>query len=559
MNNSALCNAPTTRRFMKRFILLIFFMILFFHFIASANNLSISLPLLTGQNVSEKYVYVKFDINWENSWMTGSAPNNWDAVWVFVKYKVGSGNWQHATLHSSGHIAPSGSTVTPSVDGKGIFIYRSTSGSGTVNFSSAKLRWDYGVDGVFDNSQVTIKVIGIEMVYVSDGGFYVGSGGQEWGTFTDGSWDSGNTVPFLISSESEIPVGHSSGNLWAKVNSNGDDIGPTTSIPTSFPKGFKSFYCMKYPITQEQYVDFLNSLTYDQQVTRTEVLPNSPARTKAMMIASLPKDRNSIQIQTPGIASSIPAVYGCDLDSNGVFNEASDGQNISCNWLNWGDGTAYCDWAALRPMSELEFEKACRGSLIIPFQYERAYGNTILAHLQNITNGGQANESYVPAAAPFEHFWNDSINGASNISAGGYAGFFDYPIRAGIFATSTSDRTQSGATYYGIMEMSGNLWTRVVTVGNTEGRNFSGTHGDGMLSSSGDQTGNIDWPGTNAVGSGFRGGNYNYDSDWAMTSDRDLAVHIVTLRYETLSKNYAGHTINGYRGTFGFRCVRTAP
>jgi formylglycine-generating enzyme required for sulfatase activity len=31
------------------------------------------------------------------------------------------------------------------------------------------------------------------------------------------------------------------------------------------------------------------------------------------------------------------------------------------NILSWFDVAAYLDWAALRPMTELEFEKVCRG------------------------------------------------------------------------------------------------------------------------------------------------------------------------------------------------------
>ena len=477
-----------------------------------------------------------------------------------MKYKVGSGDWQHATLNLTGHAAPSGSIITPSFDGKGIFVYRNGIGSGSVNFTEVKLKWNYGADSVTDNANITVKVFGIEMVYVATGSFYVGSGGQEFGTFTDGVWDGGNTKPFLITSENAIPLGHSIGKLWAKESRGGDNIGDTTNpLPATFPKGYNNFYCMKYSITQEQYVDFLNSLTYNQQSSRTEVAPNSPARTKAMMIAVQPRDRSSIQIQTSGTASSLPAVYGCDLDSNGTFNQTNDGQNISCNWLSWGDGIAYCDWAGLRPMSDLEFEKACRGPLNV-FQYERPYGNTVVAHLQNVNNGGQSNETYVSAAAPLDHTWNDVINGASNINAGGVQhGFLDYPVRVGIFATDTSNRVQAGATYYGILDMAGDLWERIVTVGNNEGRAFTGTHGDGTLSITGNATGNSDWPDTNAIGSGFRGGNFRYDSDWAITSDRDLAAHIVAARYEAQTISYAGDPQPGYRGTFGFRGIRTAP
>ena len=45
-----------------------------------------------------------------------------------------------------------------------------------------------------------------------------------------------------------------------------------------------------------------------------------------------------------------------------------------CNYLSWDDAMAYADWAALRPMTELEFTKACRGDKEPAF-HERPWGN----------------------------------------------------------------------------------------------------------------------------------------------------------------------------------------
>lgn len=553
-------------------------MILFFQN-TYANNLIISAPVLVGQNVSSDYVYVKFNVSWENSWRTSSAPYNWDAAWVFVKYRVGSGEWQHATLNTTGHTEPPGSTISTSSDGKGVFIFRSSNGTGSVNFTGAKLRWNYGTDGVTDNSQVTVKVFGIEMVYVTEGDFWLGSTAGEPGTLMDGAWPgSGDTDPYDVTSEGAINLGHSPGKLWAKLMPPfNDDIGDTTvPIPAIYPKGWNDFYCMKYSITQEQYVDFLNALTYAQQASRTERAPNSASGILVMMGESFLQDRNSIRIQSAGSSPSTPATYGCDLDGNGTFD---DGKNIGCNYLSWGDGAAYMDWAGLRPMSELEFEKACRGAEQNYVWDERAFGNRTIAHLGAVNNSGSASETYVLYTNTDHNSWNLTINGASNINAGwppqtlingspmpSLADMFASPLRAGIFATDTSNRTQSGATYYGIMEMSGDLWERAVNVSTVKGKAFQGTHGNGALDGNGNAT-NSDWPGADGDGSGFRGGNFSYDSDWSRVSDRDLATHTVSVRYETLSKTYSASgyglgnftvTFPGNRGTFGFRGVRTA-
>ncbi len=89
---------------------------------ASANNVVVSNISLTGQNTTSDFTLVQFDITWENSWRD---PGNHDAAWVFVKYSTdGGGTWNHATLATSGHTAPSGSTIDTPSDSMGVFIYR---------------------------------------------------------------------------------------------------------------------------------------------------------------------------------------------------------------------------------------------------------------------------------------------------------------------------------------------------------------------------------------------------------------------------------------------------
>lgn len=76
----------------------------------------------------------------------------------------------------------------------------------------------------------------------------------------------------------------------------------------------------------------------------------------------------------------------------------------------------------------------------------------------------------------------------------------------GVFSDGVATRIAAGAGYYGVMELSGNVWERVVNIGYSSGRNFEGRyHGNGQLASAGsaDVT---SWPGVDAVGAGFRGG-----------------------------------------------------
>ena len=80
-----------------------------------ANNISVSNISITGQNTTAgtnnaaNYSMVKFNLAWENSWR--SAALNWDAAWVFVKYRVNGGAWNHCNLNNTGHTAATGSTA----------------------------------------------------------------------------------------------------------------------------------------------------------------------------------------------------------------------------------------------------------------------------------------------------------------------------------------------------------------------------------------------------------------------------------------------------------------
>jgi formylglycine-generating enzyme required for sulfatase activity len=280
----------------------------------------------------------------------------------------------------------------------------------------------------------------------------------------------------------------------------------TASLASGYPTGFNAFYAMKYEISQQQYVDFLNTLTYTQQAARTAATspPNSAAGTSALINPYA--NRNGIDIQTPGTASTVPAVYACNLNGNGTYNESDDGQHIACNYLSWDDLVAYLDWAALRPMTELEYEKSCRGNQN-PAANEFAWGNTSATALSGLSNASTMSETAS----------NTSSNIAYNNS------FTSGPVRTGIFATSSTGRATSGSGYYGNMELSGNLWERVVTVGNATGRTFSGVHGNGTLTSGGasDVAG---WPA--AAGTGWKGGSWlNTTTNSATTSDRAQAAN----------------------------------
>ena len=470
-----------------------------------ANHVVVENVSITDQNAASDYTHIKFDILWENSWRVSTGPSNWDAAWVFAKWKLHSGtDWAHCTLSSTDgdHTAPSGSTIDAASDGTGIFIYRSSDGSGSNNWDNVKLRWNYGTDGVADDATVDVKVFAIEMVYIPEGSFslYNGESGDLYSNF-----NSGNT----ISSEDAIAEGGITWSMESPHQACGSQdidgtIGGCAALGANYPKGYKAIYCMKYEISQGQYADFLSLLTDAQDDNR---YPNKSY------------SRHTISGSYGNYTASVP--------------------DRACNYLSWADGLAYADWAGLRPMTELEFEKICRGPETAGTEY--AWGNTnIASSAYTLSNDGEYNAMVSNAAS----------NPTGNASYSTTDGDINGPLRCGIFATSTSTRAEAGASYYGVMEMSGNMAERCVTVAKycyygtaTGAGSFDGQHGNGTLSATGCADVN-NWPsptGGESYGSGFRGGSIWEHSGALRVSDRSCA----------------GYPENERVSGNGFRAVRT--
>jgi len=418
-------------------------------FSAEANNIQITNLSLANQSSVTKTVEVKFDVSWENSWRLTNGPANWDAAWLFVKFHSGDNNWRHAFLstNDNDHVAPVGSTIRvglTSTNGMGVFIYRSSPGSGNVDYSNVHLLWRYGDNGVSDAALVSVDVTGIEMVYVPEGSFYLGDGRTNISAFSDGG-STTSDLPFLVTGEGSIPFDDTPGALW---NANLINIQNTYSnVPAHFPKGYRAFYCMKYPVSQGQYIDAHNkNPSYLENVSNTP-LTRRPTSGSAPNAVALTPDR---------------AMHSASLTSGNL---------------------PYLDWAGLRPMSEMEYEKACRGPLP-PVPGEFAWGTAVRATLPyTLANDGTADESVSL------NYDENAGNAWYYTTSRGPAGTNNGPCRVGMFAKAsyngnTSARIQSGASYYGIMHLSDNVRTPVIEfyVATTEDParwQFNGEHGDG--------------------------------------------------------------------------------
>lgn len=478
----------------------------------------VSATSLGEKNATLKTQKVKFNLAWKNSWRDAV---NYDGVWLFVKYKTGTNNWKHGSLstvandHSTGTQAAAAS-ISPTSDGKGAYFYRTNAGNGDIASNDVQLQWNYGTDGVGDNEIVQVQVYSIEMVYIPLGSFNLGDG-SSIGRFHSG----GNTSSSFLVTNAAISFGNSAGNLWAdntQATLPGGGLGPfpwdnpTGSLNANYPTGYNAFWMMKYEITMGQYADFLNSL---------------PAASAQSLIT------NPTEMATNGAACN-PCRF--NIQTGSQYTTTSPTRAM--NWMQWQDATSFSDWAALRPMTELEFEKANRGANQAAVASEYSWGSTTIKAFSSIVGlDGSGTETTNPADA------NTHYSGFGNPGVGIVQG----PVRVGIHQANAT-RESKGESYYKVQDLSGNVVEMCITLGNANGRNYSGTNGNGELNGSG-AADVVGWPLTTAStaqvtngGWGFRGGDF-----W--NSELDLRVS---------ARNVA--TFAGARRLFGlgFRAVRTA-
>ena len=476
---------------------------------------------------------VEFDLTWSNSWRSTFPvePYNWDAAWVFLKIRRNGGDWTHLYLDETGHTIPQSPVAITTALGRvdptiahnastnpnaGIFLYRTNDGFGTFTANDMRLRWNYADNGASSGDVIEIRPVAVEMVYIPEGSFYAGDNATSRSAFREKS--TGDNDPWSISSEGAITTTDTTtGNYYypggddGYGNSYGDAANSVFTIPANFPKGYGAFYMMKGEISQGQYVAFFNMLTATQKSTR-DITSASGKNSDSITF------RNNISWTGSGEATL-----------NGGTHSG-----VAMNYMSWADLTALLDWSGLRPMSELEFEKAGRGSRgvsspIAAVSGEYAWGSTSITQATTIDNSGLTSE-----------------RGQSGSNcAFGFAVGVQGPLRVGSFAkgVTTNMRVNSGGGFYGVMELSGNVWERAVTVGNSTGRAFEGRyHGNGVLDSSGNPNA-TSWPGTNANGAGYRGGGWYDDTIDARLSHRDTAA---------LTRASRGYDVGG-------RGVRSAP
>jgi hypothetical protein len=282
---------------------------------------------VTGINSSQGTAQVQFDINWGNSWKDSI---NWDAAWVFMKYKNTAGEWKHAKINATGYDHGQGTNniIQPTADKMGAFVRMAEFGQTNFSVEGMQLQWNYSIDGLSNASDVEVKLFATEMVYIPEGDFTT--------AYTSIYPPAGE---FAVINNRMSPVLSQSGFQFRVKGSAGLDSDSDGIVDSpNFPTGYHSFYVSKTEMTQQQYADFLNCLGVSQQST------------------------------LKGAGNSISEV-------NGVFYASSP--SAIC-----GEGTpqrvlSFADWSGMRPLSSFELAKAING----PYSYrdynffDSDYGN----------------------------------------------------------------------------------------------------------------------------------------------------------------------------------------
>ena len=520
-------------------------------------------------NDDKKSAQIKFSLMWDHSWRLADGPANWDAAWVFIKYRTMPGdNWRHAYIKATGSEMPDNASfkignsvaVVGGVNttvGVGAFIFRKEPGNGTVVFTDCELYWDFSQNGLTGGEQVEVCVLATEMVYIPQVSFYLGDYTSVGRFKYNTSQTSNTTTPaaeqaYQISSATSAPyfsnahmytnqtsatyvnpINTVKGYLASIVAPSPDDqsnqartnlynnTGTTangSAITANFPRGFNAFYCMKYEITQGEYLQFLNKNLVAVKNAKYYFYDDEGA-----------VGRYSIRMREGTGTATYPAEYELANPSAAY---------LPCNYLGTKDITAWLIWAGLRPMTELEFEKICRGPVAIPgtgsLRPQYAWGSIDIYPAAGFANKGGANE------APQNADGNCAVATTAGATIGGGTNTaLDGPMRSGGFSTPVSSREKAGATYYGVMEMSGNLWERCITAGLDAGRAFQGWivngHGNGDTGPGVNPDLPIGggWPAVGGAGLGFRGGSYLDEAARARISDRTFINLNNTSRHQS--------------------------
>jgi len=351
------------------------------------NNLAVNSVSLSRAGSLD--VTVNFTIR-ENNVSTGTTLNGGNyntADWIFVKFSTqagADGTWNHATLATGGGVGAGGALSIAS-DHKGAFINH------TANYAlwqaTASVVWNYTADGV-SAAAARVKVFAISMVKVPQGAFVYDAAGA--GSVANNNYGGG--APVTVTGPG-IAAGNGANNL-------------PLNAPVGWPNGYNGFYIGRYEVTQGQYADFLNTL---------------PSASAAALYAT-------------------ETTFGHNITNTGAYplKYAALDRNAVKNYLSVSDAWSYMSWAGLRPLTEMEWEKAARD--LAPDARTYPWDSTV-----------PGTTTYTPP--------NESGTHARNYMNYSVAGMTQKVLDAGRYMSGDVYRTadQTGASPWGVADLAGNV------------------------------------------------------------------------------------------------------
>ncbi|HBB67931.1 MAG: hypothetical protein A2X28_02865 [Elusimicrobia bacterium GWA2_56_46] len=411
-------------------------------------NVSISSP-------TDSSAVITFNIR-ENNVSTGTSPGGGEyntADWIFVKFSTqagADGSWNHAAL--TGGSVGAGAAFTAASDNMGVFLNHTAAQS--LWSSTVTLTWNYAAGGATAANSAMVKVFAVSMVRVPSGSFVYNAGGIGGSLYNN----YGGGAQATVASANDIPTG----------------------APAGWPNGYNSFYIGRYEITQGQYADFLNTVW---------------SSTAAVLYYS-------------GVAN------GHNMTNSGTYPNkyAAVDRNAAKNYLSVSDAWSYMSWAGLRPITEMEFEKAGRDINGDTRTYP--WGNTapdILTYTPP-NEGGTCISKYLN--------YNNTAGCTKVLDVGRY-------MSGDMYRTAA----ETGASPWGIPDLAGNVWEFILN------SSYASVPANG--------TGTVYWPGgwpvPGATNAGLRGGGWSYIASYVRVSDRYFTSWANTSR----------------SSSFGARCART--
>lgn len=325
-------------------------------FSSDINYMLIQNVTTSSDNIQTKKAQIQFDLNWGYSW---KDEINWDAAWIFMKYKTASGEWKHCKISSVGFDHGQG---TPNIievpsDQMGAFVRLNGVGNAHIDIQGLQLQWDYSAEGISNVDGLEVKVFAIEMVYMPEGDFcvYQTVGASGLGISAPG----GNQAVINNRMTPLLSYYQPTGTCRVKGDSGLDSNADGVVDKPNYPTGYKPFYAAKYEMSEQQYADFLNCLT-------------------------------SAQKTNLGVAGSTIALQNGEYFASNPIK--------ACAGYNINRFLAYADWSGLRPLSILELSKIGAG----PFLTYTSNG-----YSSNLANVNNDYNSY--------NVWNSGYYGLINL------------------------------------------------------------------------------------------------------------------------------------------------